>query len=242
MRITARPAPVATLVAALVALVATLVLTQTIAPAPAAAAGTTCTQDWRPAAVRAYLNPDGSPTDPAVPLPAPPSAAHQAFHVFCGGHYVNTVWLGPSVTTREAVRVAAQLAARAVYPSVRPAVNPARGLTGLASWFWAEPDPSPVRMVAGNGPALDVELRVQTVRWHFGDGTTGSISGLGVPFPAPSPVSHVFERTGTYTIDGQVVIAGHYWFEELNADLPTGSHTVTLRHEVAEVRSLLHAR
>jgi hypothetical protein len=223
------------------AVILTLAAATVTAPLAApAAADATCTQDWRPAWVPAYLNPDGSPTDPSVPLPAPPSAAHRAFHVFCGGHYVNTVWLGPSVTTREGTRVAVQLAARAVYPSVRLRVNPARGLTGLASWFWAEPDPSPVRMVAGNGPALDVELRVQTVRWRFDDGTPGSLSGLGVPFPTPSPVAHVFERTGTFTVEAQVVIAGRYWFEELNADLPGGSHTVTLRHEVVQVRSLLH--
>jgi len=236
MRIPARPLSGVVLVA----LSAVVAASGAFTPAPAVAATVTCTQDWRPAAVAAYLNPDGSPTDPSVPLPAPPSAAHRAFHVFCAGHYVNTVWLGPSVTTHEAVRVAVQLAARAGYPSVAPRVNPARGLTGLASWFWAEPDPSPVRMVAGNGPALDVELRVQTVRWKFGDGTSGSVSGLGTPFPAPSPVAHVFERKGTYTIEAQVVIAGRYWFEELNASLPNGSNTVTLRHDVAEVRSLLH--
>ena len=234
MRIPSRP---------LVGLAAVFIATAVVVtgpPAAPAAADTTCTQDWRPAPVAAYLKPDGSPTDPSVPLPAAPSAAHRAFHVFCGGHYVNTVWLGPSVTTREGTRVAVQLAARAVYPSVRLRVNPTRGLTGLASWFWAEPDPSPVHMVAGNGPALDVELRVQTVRWRFGDGTPGSVAGLGLAFPAPSPVAHVFERTGTYTVEAQVVIAGRYWFEELNADLPSGSHVVTLPHEVAQVRSLLH--
>jgi hypothetical protein len=206
----------------------------------AAAAAMECTQDWRSAAVAAYLQPDGSPTQPSIPLPAPPTSDHRAFHVFCAGHYVNTVWLAPHVNTREAIRVAVELVARAVFPTVEPAVNPARGLTGLASWFWAQPGASPVMMRRGNGPLMDVELRVATVRWRFGDGTPGPVSGLGTPFPAPSPVAHVFERKGAYTVAAQVVVAARFWYEELFFDLPTGSHTRTLPYRVAELRTLLH--
>jgi hypothetical protein len=162
--------------------------------------------------------------------------------VRCGGRYVNTVWLGPRASAVEVIRVAREIVARAVYPSVQPAVNPVRGLTGLASWFWAVAQPSPVLMRAGNGPRVDLELRVQTVRWRFGDGTPGTVSGLGLPYPTPSPIAHGFERTGTYTVDAQVVVAGRFWFEELSDDLPAGGHTVSLRYDVAELRSLLHAR
>jgi hypothetical protein len=211
-------------------------------PNAGAAPAVVCTQDWRPAAVPAYLTPAGTPTDPPRLLPPPPTPEHRPFHVFCGGHYVSTVWLGPRVTPIEAVRMARELVAAAAYPSARPAVNPGRGLTGLASWFWVVPDPSPVLMVAGNGPRVDLELRVQTVRWRFGDGTPGSTEGLGTAYPSPSPVRHVYERKGSYTVEAQVVIAGRYWFEELFDNLPPGSHTVALRHDVAELRSLLHAR
>lgn len=211
-------------------------------PARAGAAALECTQDWRPAREATYLNSAGEPTSPARPLPPPPTPEHRAFHVFCAGRYVNTVWLGPHVSGFEAVRVAREIVARAVYPSVRPAANPARGLTGLPSWFWATADPTPVLLRAGNGPRLDLELRVQTVRWRFGDGSPGTVAGLGLPYPTPSPIAHSFERTGTYTVDAQVVVAGRFWFEELTDDLPVGGHTVALRHDVAELRSLLHAR
>lgn len=209
--------------------------------APAGAAPATCTQDWRPAASPAYLTPDGQAPAPPVPLSPAPTAEHRAVHVYCDARYVNTVWLGNRVTTFEAGRVARELVARAVYPSVQPGVNPTRGLTGLASWFWASTDASPVRMLPGNGPGIELELRVQTVRWRFGDGTAGGVSGLGTPYPAPSPVRHVFERTGTFTIDAEVVIGARLWYEELIVDLPNGGHTVSLRHDVVQVRSLLHA-
>ncbi len=209
----------------------------------AAGAAVQCTQDWRTAPSAAYLTPNGEPTQPPRTLPPAPSPAHRPFHVHCGGRYVTTVWWDPErVTVPEATRIARDLVATAVIPTVRPAVNPARGITGLASWFWAEADPEPVLMVAGNGPALDLELRIVTVRWRFGDGTPGAISGLGAAHPAPSPVAHVFERKGSYPVTAQVVIGGWYWYEELWAPVPSGGHTVVLRHDVAEVRSLLHAR
>jgi len=234
-------APLATVGAMLAAMLAGA------AVPPAAAAGAECTQDWRAAPVPAYLTAAGEPTSPARPLPPPPTPDHRAFHVFCGGQYVNTVWLGPRVNAFEAIRVAREIVARALYPSVAPAVNPARGLTGLTSWFWATGDPSPVLMRAGNGPRVDLELRVQTVRWkfgdwRFGDGTPATVEGLGLAYPAPSPIAHFFERTGTHTVEAQVVIAGRYWFEELFDNLPAGGHTVPLRYDVAELRSLLHSR
>jgi hypothetical protein len=95
-------------------------------------------------------------------------------------------------------------------------------------------------MLPGNGPPLDLELRIQTVRWRFGDGTTGAVSGWGVAYPAPSPIRHVFERKGGFTVEAEVVLVGRARAEELDVELP-GRHTVTLRHEVGEVRSLLHA-
>jgi hypothetical protein len=102
----------------------------------------------------------------------------------------------------------------------------------------------PLLMVHGNGPDLDVELRVDTAKWKFGDpsSTANTASGLGTRYPTPSPVAHMYERKGTYTITAELVITGRYWYEELFDALPPATQTVTLRHDVVEIRSLLHAR
>jgi hypothetical protein len=214
-------------------------------PAPAGAAGPArCTQDWRPAASAAYLTPAGAPTDPPQPLAAPPAPTYEPYHLFCDGHYITTLWRAPVNSVFESVRLAHEIIAHAMYPSVHLGVNPARGLTGLASWFWADPDAAPLLLVHGNGPDLDVELRVDTVKWKFGDpsSSTNTGSGLGEPYPTPSSVAHTYERKGSYTVTAEFVIAGRYWYEELFDALPSSARTITLRHDVVEIRSLLHAR
>lgn len=223
-----------------VALLVALLLTVLAATARPAAAATTCTQDWRPAATATFLNADGTPTDPPRPLAPAPRPDDRPFHLFCGGRYVTSVWVASTETPSTVATLGRDVVLTARYPSVRPSVNPALGITGLAAWFWAVADDTPVRMLRGNGMDLDIELRVATVRWRFGDGTTGTVAGWGTPYPTPSPVQHVYERTGAYTIEAQVGLIGRIRGEELDAELP-GSHTVTLRHDVAEVRSLLHA-
>ena len=98
-------------------------------------------------------------------------------------------------------------------------------------------------LVHGNGPDLDVELRVDTVKWKFGDpaSSANTASGLGEPYPTPSSVAHTYERKGSYTVTADLVIAGRFWYEELFDALPPSTRTVTLRHDVVEIRSLLHA-
>jgi hypothetical protein len=190
-----------------------------------------------------FLAADGTlPTTP-VPMGPSPGAGYAASHVFCAGRYVNSVWRPPSVNDRTLSRLAIDLAARAWYPSVRLGVNPTRGITGLASWFWAERSADdPVRMLLGFGPEVFLELRVDNVRWRFGDGTPRTVTGLGAPYPSSSPVQHVYERKGTYTVEARVLVVGRVRGEEVDFDTPPGGHTVVLRHEVAEVRSLLHVR
>lgn len=219
--------------------VAILAGTAGLGTSPAGAA-TTCTQDWRPAVPAAYLDPDGTATDPPRPLPPPLLAGSEAHHLFCGGHYITTAWVGPARHWNAVAVLGREVVRTARYPSVHPAVNPVLGITGLASWFWATADDAPLRMLRGNGLDLEIELRVASVRWRFGDGTLGSVGGWGSPYPAASAVTHVFERTGTFTVEAQVGLIGRVQGEELDVEWP-GGHTVTLRHDVAQVRSLLHA-
>ena len=161
------------------------------APGAGAAAPVRCTQDWRPAASPTYLTPAGTPTDPPQPLAPPPAATFTPYHLFCDGHYITTVWRSPVHSVFESVRLAREIIAHAVYPSAHLGVNPARGITGLPSWFWAEPDAAPLLLVHGDGPELDVELRVDTVRWSLGDpaSAANTATGLGARYPTPSPVA-----------------------------------------------------
>jgi hypothetical protein len=232
----------ARLVAGLGLLGATTVLALVAPTAPVPSAGAagavTCTQDWQPAPVAAYLTPTGQPTDPPRPLPPAPSPDAKAFHVFCGGRYVSTVWRAPVVDIAEATRLAATLVGGIAYPAATLGVNPARGLTGLPSWFWAVLDTDAVDLLAGNGPGLALQLRVVGVAWDFGDGLPRD-RGLGSPYPTPSAVQHVYERTGTYTVGANLQVEGTFQFGTRHGSV-TGAHSLTLRHQVVQVRGLLH--
>lgn len=201
----------------------------------AVTAGVGCDQDWRPADTPVGLDPLGRPG--GAPLPPAPSPDHRPFHVFCADHYVATVWLARPTGTVEAVRVARELVARAEWPSVAPGVNPTVGITGIPGWFWATPDPA-VTLRPGNGPGFTLDLHVTGAQWSFGDG--GTASGLGRAFPAASPVTHLWRRTGTYPVRVTVEVGGRVRFEELDLPLPGGHHVRTFLHDVAQVRSLLH--
>ena len=195
--------------------------------------GAVCVQHWRPADAPGTPDPPGRP----APLAPAPSPDHRPFRVTCDDHYVATVWLARPTSTVEAVRVARELVARAEWPSAHPGVNPVVGITGIPGWFWATPDP-PVTMLPGDGPGFTLDLRVTGVHWSFGDG--GTATGLGLAFPAASPVTHLWRRAGTYTVTASVVLAGRLRFEELDLPLPDGHHPRAFLHDVAQVRSLLH--
>lgn len=198
--------------------------------AAADAPALTCVQDWRPT---------------AVPPPTPaPSPVHQPFQLFCAGRLVATVWLSPFVNLVEAARLTADIVNQIPFPETRLAVNPARGITGLASWFWATPEASSVRLVHGNGPNMEFEVRVDRVQWTFGEvgSPTNTATGFGSAYPAPSAVQHVYERKGAYTVRGDVTLSSQYWIDQSPMPGPNATRTVTLRHPVAEIRNLLHAR
>ena len=202
-------------------------------PLPGAAADApamTCVQDWRP-------------TSASPPTPAP-SAAHQPFQLFCGGRFVATVWMILLVNEAEGARLTADIVSQIPFPDVRLAVNPVRGLTGLASWFWATPELSSVRMTRGNGPNMEFEVRVDRVQWTFGDtgSSTDHATGFGDAYPMPSAVQHTYERKGVYTVRGDVTFATRYWLDQFPFAGPGSTRTATLRHPVAEIRNLLHAR
>ncbi|HEY3196329.1 MAG TPA: hypothetical protein VGK42_13940 [Candidatus Dormibacteraeota bacterium] len=96
--------------------------------------------------------------------------------------------------------------ARALSPPPMPAwpevgigiaANPAPpGLVGLDSWFWLTPTPKGMAVVIDEGIKYVVSATPSGAEWDFGDGTGASFhdaTGFGAPYPAASPVAHLFE-------------------------------------------------
>ncbi len=85
------------------------------------------------------------------------------------------------------------------WPDVEIAVaaNPAPpGLVGLDSWFWLSPTPEPTAVVVDEGIRYVLTATPSGAEWDFGDGTSVTFhdaTGFGTPYPAASPVTHVFE-------------------------------------------------
>ena len=123
----------------------------------------------------------------------------------------------------EGARVTAAIVAQIPFPDVRLGGNPVRGITGLASWFWATPEASSVRMLHGNGPNMEFEIRVDRVHWTFGDttGSTNQATGFGSAYPTPSAVQHTYERKGVYTVRGDVILTSRYWLDQFPTSVPT---------------------
>jgi hypothetical protein len=166
------------------------------------AAASGCRRRWVPAAAPFYLRQSRLPGQiHSAPMPPAPSEQHVAYHVYCDGTYVTSVWLlpsqflaGPAVDPRA---MAEQLARDLPYPAATIGASPsARGLTGLESWFWVEGySGAPIAdAVEGFGLLVEVEAWPASVTWDFGDGTGARRGSLGQAPPLRSEVRHAFER------------------------------------------------
>ena len=163
---------------------------------------TGCQRRWVPTKFPHSLPPGKvSPDIHVTPMPERPSPEHVAYHVYCGGAYVGSVWLAPTAFTGAAPvvdfrAVAEQLARDLPYPAATVGISPnARGLTGLESWFWVAGYRGPVRdTVNGLGFQVEVEAVPASVQWSFGDGAPAQAGTLGRAAPARSDVVHTYER------------------------------------------------
>jgi hypothetical protein len=134
-------------------------------------------------------------------MPPRPGPGYVAYHVFCEGTYVTSVWLPPNafapvapvVDTRA---IAERLARDLPYPAATVHASPeGRGLTGLESWFWVAGYVGPIHdAVDGFGIRVEVEATPGTVRWDFGDGTPAAVGSLGRAAPGRSDVAHTYEH------------------------------------------------
>ena len=180
-------------------------------------------------------------------MPHAPTPAYVAYHVYCGGIYVTSIWVLPSAfeTTAPNVRnLAAQIVARLRYPALAIAVNPAhRGLTGLNTLLATNGfTGAPIRdSVRGFGATVEVEATPSAVLWQTGD---GSIS-TRVPFTSGTRglLAHLYERRSPapgYTVTASIELAVRWRF---NAGAWSGltpiSRTASIAYPVIASRSRL---
>jgi hypothetical protein len=73
--------------------------------------------------------------------------------------------------------------------------NPTRSLVGFPTLFWYSGyDGRPLtRTVSAFGVTVEVEATPTSYRWTFGDGASLTSEGLGLAYPARSPISHTYQ-------------------------------------------------
>lgn len=138
--------------------------------------------------------------------------------IWCDGEIVGIVWRGiadggASVAAADPGDIAMSLRDRIPMPNVTIKVNPGRGLVGVESWFWIEGyDGSPiVETTNAFGSLVEVEARVDRYEWAFGDDQGLATRTLGSPYPKPSEVHHLYERSSLGQAEGYKVEVGFFF-------------------------------
>lgn len=164
-------------------------------------------------------------------MPHAPTPAYVAYHVYCGGIYVTSIWVLPSAfqATPPNVRsLALQIVARLRYPALTISVNPAhRGLAGLNTLFATNGfSGAPIRdSVRGFGATVEVEATPSSVSWLTGEGSASQ----RVPFANGTRglITHLYERRSPapgYTVTASIELAVRWRF---NAGAWSGLSPIT---------------
>ena len=161
------------------------------------ASSTGCRRVWVRAVAPVYLDRGGTMWNGRHPMPSKPTPDSIAYHVYCGGVYVTSVWLRPSAFTPDqgtARDLALRLVTRLPYPALGIALDPsARGLAGLDSYLATTGFTGRIAdRVSAFGATVEVEAIPTTITWDPGDGT-GTVR---VPFTAATRglLAHRYER------------------------------------------------
>lgn len=190
-----------------------------------------CLRTWAKAFVPVYLDRGGPLWGGRHPMPHAPTPAYVAYHVYCGGIYVTSIWVLPSAfqATPPNVRsLALQIVARLRYPALTISVNPAhRGLAGLNTLFATNGfSGAPIRdSVRGFGATVEVEATPSSVSWLTGEGSASQ----RVPFANGTRglITHLYERRSPapgYTVTASIELAVRWRF---NAGVWSGLSPIT---------------
>lgn len=177
------------------------------------------------------------------------------YYVTCHGEITGVVWIeialdepGTGDESGDPRAVAMRLRDEIPVPRASIHVNPEHGLVGVESWFWIEGyDGVPISdSTDAFGSLVEVEARVTSYEWSFGDGTTIASATAGSAYPERSEVRHVYERSsagmpGGYPVEVTFVFEVRYRVDGSGwSILPGISREVRADYPVRESQAVIH--
>jgi len=152
------------------------------------------------------------------------------FLLWCGDEMRGLVWLdmsgGDPAPVLDPETIAMHIRDEIPVPNAEIRINPDRGLVGVDSWFWIEGyDGSPIEdSTDAFGQRVEVEARVTSYEWGFGDGDTIKARTPGRSYPHRSDIRHVYQRSSaglasgysvevTFAFDVRYRVDGGEWIE-----------------------------
>lgn len=171
--------------------------------------------------------------------------------LWCGGDMRGLVWIdtsgGEPAPAQDPETIAMHLRDEIPVPDVEIKINPERGLVGVDSWFWIEGyEGAPIEdSTDAFGQNVEVEARVTSYEWSFGDGEEIDASTPGRPYPRRSEIRHVYERSSAglahgysvevaFTFDVRYRVDGGGWI-----DLPGITRVANATYPVRESQAVI---
>ncbi len=173
------------------------------------------------------------------------------FRLSCDGELAGFVWrrIDPEPGRRGAPprEIAMHLRDEVPIPTVSLQANPGIGLVATESWFWiggysGEPI---TRSTDAFGRSIEVDARVERYEWIFGDGASLVTSSSGRPYPEPSEVRHIYERSSAGTGEGYLVQVRFVFSVQYRVaggpptELPGIARTASFRYPVQESQAVI---
>jgi hypothetical protein len=171
--------------------------------------------------------------------------------LWCGDEMRGLVWLdtggGSAAPALDPETIAMHIRDEIPVPDADIRINPDRGLVGVDSWFWIEGyNGAPIEeSTDAFGQTVEVEARVTSYEWAFGDGDTFEAGMPGRPYPHRSQIRHVYQRSSaglaagyivevTFTFDVRYRVAGGGWL-----DLPGITRVASTSYPVRESQAVI---
>jgi len=172
------------------------------------------------------------------------------FLLWCGEEMRGLVWLdmsGDPAPALDPETIAMHIREEIPVPNAEIRINPNRGLVGVDSWFWIEGyDGSPIEdSTDAFGQLVEVEARVTSYEWSFGDGDTIMAKTPGRSYPHRSEIRHTYQGSSaglasgypvevTFTFEVRYRVDGGGWIE-----LPGISRVAGTTYPVRESQAVI---
>ena len=173
------------------------------------------------------------------------------FLLWCGDEMRGLVWLdmsgGDPAPALDPETIAMHIRDEIPVPNAEIRINPDRGLVGVDSWFWIEGyDGSPIEdSTDAFGQLVEVEARVTSYEWSFGDGDTIMAKTPGRLYPHRSEIRHTYQGSSaglasgypvevTFTFEVRYRVDGGGWIE-----LPVITRVAETSYPVRESQAVI---